>query len=158
MQDVYLTVKKRAFPSHGRVRVNEAILSDLAITEGGHLELVNETAKKTVRVTVIADKMVPAGQIRVSAEDIAALGVSEESRVLVRRAPPLQEKLSKTAAEANKAIAAGARNVEKTAKKTAGEVEAEARKAAGSIKKATGKTAKDIKKTVRKVTGKGDDL
>jgi hypothetical protein len=169
MQDVWLTVKKRAFPSHGRVRLNAAILPDLGVAEGGHVDLVNEATKKSASVTVIADSMVPAGQIRVSEEDLKTIGVTEGGEVLVRKTPPLQEKLSKAAAGANASISEGARKLDAAAKKSAGEIKAGASSAAGTIKKETKKasksigkaaekTAKDVKKVVKKATGKGDDL
>jgi hypothetical protein len=169
MQDVRLTVKKRAFPSHGRVRLNAAVLPDLGVSDGEHVDLVNEIAKKSVSVTVIADTMVPAGQIRVSEEDLRTMGLTEGSEVLVRKTPPLQEKISKVAAGANASIAGGARKLDAAAKKTAGEVKAGASSAATALKKETkkasknignaaGKTAKDVKKAVKNATGKGDDL
>src|SRR5208337_2516477 len=42
MQEVRLTLKKRAFPSQGRVRFNIAHLPDLGIQEGDHVDLINE--------------------------------------------------------------------------------------------------------------------
>ncbi|MGA2104977.1 MAG: hypothetical protein ABSG06_06250 [Methanoregula sp.] len=169
MPDVRLTIKKRAFPSHGRVRLNADNLPDLGIAEGDRVDLINEIAKKSVSVTVIADTMVPSGQIRVSAEDIKALGVNEGADVLVRKTPPLKEKVSKAAAEAGTSISEGAQKLDKAARKTAHEVKEEAATAAASLKKETkkasdrigkaaAKTAKDVKKTVKNVTGKGDDL
>ena len=46
MQEVRLTIKKRAFPSQGRVRLNVAHLPDLGILEGEHVDLINEATKK----------------------------------------------------------------------------------------------------------------
>jgi formylmethanofuran dehydrogenase subunit D len=169
MQDVRLTVKKRAFPSHGRVRLNAAVLPDLGVAEGEHVDLVNEIAKKSVSVTVIADTMVPAGQVRVSEEDLKAIGMTEGSEVLVRKTPPLKEKITKAAADTNASIAGSSRTLDAAARKTAGEVSAgasssvkllkkETKKASVWIEKTAAQTAKDVKKTVKKASGKGDDL
>lgn len=169
MQDVRLTIKKRAFPSHGRVRLNAAILPDLDVAEGEHVDLMNEAAKKSASVTVIADSMVPAGQIRVSEEDLKTIGLSEGDKVLVRKSAVLKEKLSKAAAEANASLEKEAKKIDAAAKKTAGNVSAGAASAAKAIKsetdkatksigKAVSKTTKDVKKAVKKATGKKDDL
>jgi hypothetical protein len=169
MQDVRLTIKKRAFPSHGRVRLNAAILPDLGVAEGGHVDLINEAAKKSASVTVIADSMVPAGQIRVSEEDLKTIGLSEGSEVLVRKSVAFKEKLSKAAAEANASLEKEAKKIDAAAKKTAGEVSTGATSAAKTLKKETdkatksigqavSKTSKDVKKAVKKATGKENDL
>jgi formylmethanofuran dehydrogenase subunit D len=144
MQEVRLTIRKRAFPSRGRVRLNIAHLSELEIKEGDHVDLVNEATGRAVTATVIADTMVQKGQIRVSEEDLSALGLADDADVLVRKTPPLQEKVKKTAGE-----------VKSGAEKTAESFKKEARKASDTIGKAASKTAGDVKKAVKKV--KGDD-
>jgi len=158
MQDVRLTVKKRAFPSHGRVRLNAAVLSDLDIGEGGRVDLVNEHTKKSVHVTVIADTMVPRGEIRVSGEDLESLGLSEGADVLVKKTPPLTETLSKTAAEANAVISAKAQSLENAAKTTVTQVKKESKKISDKVGKAASKTANDVKKSVNKMKTKERDL
>ena len=169
MQDVRLTIKKRAFPSHGRVRLNAALLPDLGVAEGEHVDLINEAGKKSASVSVIADTMVPVGQIRVSEEDLKAIGLVEGSEVLVRKTPPIKEQIAKAAGDAQASLATGTKKIDAAAKKTAGEVSAgaasavktlkkETDKATKSIGKTAGKTAKDVKKAVKKATGKGDDL
>ena len=169
MQDVRLTIKKRAFPSHGRVRFNAAILSDLGINEGEHVDLVNEATKKSVTATVIADTMVREGQIRVSEEDLKTLGLSDNDEVLVRRTPPLKEKIGKAADDAHKSLSKGAKTLNSTVRKTAGDVKTGAAKSADTVKKETLKasdkvgkiaanTAKEVKKTVNKATKPHDEL
>ncbi|MGA2160614.1 MAG: hypothetical protein ABSG28_00235 [Methanoregula sp.] len=169
MQDVRLTIRKRAFPSQGRVRLNVAHLPDLGIHEGENVDLINETSKKTVTTSVIADTMVREGQIRISEEDLKMLGLNDDDEVLVRRSLHLQEKLSKAAAEANTSISKGVGRLDNAVKKTAGEVKTgaaktadtvkkETKKASAGIGKAAAKTAKKVKKTVKKATGTGDDL
>jgi hypothetical protein len=169
MQEIRLTVKKRAFPSQGRVRLNIAHLPGLGIKEGEPVDLINESTKKTVTTTVIADTMVREGQLRVSEEDLKTLGLQDDEEVLVRRAPPLQEKMKKAASDANIALSKGAGKLDKTVKKTAGDVRAGAEKAADTVKKETkkatdkvgkaaAKTVKDVKKTVKKATGPRDTL
>jgi uncharacterized protein YjbJ (UPF0337 family) len=169
MQEVRLTVKKRAFPSQGRVRFNVAHLPDLGILEGGHVDLINESTKKTITTSVIADTMVREGQIRVSEEDLKALGLQDEEEVLVRKTPPLEEKIKKAAADANRSFSKGLDKLDEKVKKTTGDVKAgtakatdtvkkETKKASGKIGKTAAKTANTVKKTVKKVTGTGEDL
>ena len=97
MKEIYLTIRKRAFPSQGRVRFNIAHLVDLGIKEGDRVDLVNEATKKSVTVTVIADTIVREGQIRISEEDAKSVGLTEDDTVLIRKSPPATEKLRKAA-------------------------------------------------------------
>ena len=169
MQEVRLTVKKRAFPSQGRVRFNLAHLPALGIREGDHVDLINEATKKTITTTIIADTMVREGQVRVSEEDLKALGLQDDEEVLVRKTQPLHEKIKKAAADANASLTKGVDKLDGAAKKTAGEVKVEAGKAAAGLKKeakratdsvgkAAAKTVKDVKKAVKKATGPKDTL
>ncbi|MCK9581552.1 MAG: hypothetical protein M0Q92_14045 [Methanoregula sp.] len=159
MHEVRLTIKKRVFPSEGRVRLNVANLSALEVHDGERVDLINESAKKTVTAMVIADTMVKEGQIRVSGEDLAALDLLDGSEVLVVRTTPLQEKVKKAAADVNASLTRSVDSLDKVARKTAGEVTAEAGKAAEGLrqeaKKASdslGKTAGDVKKAVKDAT------
>ncbi|MDD1687380.1 hypothetical protein [Methanoregula sp.] len=167
MQEIRLTLKKRAFPSQGRVRINIAHLPELGIHEGDHVDLINEATKKTVTTSVIADTMVREGQVRVSEEDLKILGLDDDEEVLVRKTPPLDAKIKKAAADASTALSAGAKKLDGAAKKTAGDVKAgaakatetvkkESKKASDKIGKAAAKTADTVKKTVKKVKGKDD--
>lgn len=164
MQEVRLTIRKRAFPSKGRVRLNVAHLSDIGIGDGEHVDLVNEASGKTVTAVVIADTMVREGQIRVSDEDLSAIGLGDDAEVLVRKTPPLQEKVRKAADGASAALSKHAASLDKSVAKTAGELKTEAGKAAGSLKKGTReasdrigtaakKTARDVKDAVKKAAG-----
>jgi Fe2+ transport system protein FeoA len=142
MQEIELTIKKRAFPSKGRVRLHESKLTDLGIVNGDHVDLINETTKKTVTVTVISDTMVGTDEIRVSEDDLKALGLKEGDKVPVKKSLGLKEKLSKSSAD----VSAGA-------KKVGSDVAAGAKKAGASVGKAAGGAADTVKKTVK---GKDD--
>jgi anaerobic selenocysteine-containing dehydrogenase len=142
MQEVRLTIKKRAFPSKGRVRLHESKLTDLGIVNGDHVDLINETAKKTVTVSVISDTMVGQDEIRVSEEDLKALGLKEGDEVPVKKSLGLKEKLGKSTAD----VSAGA-------KKVGSDVATGAKKAGASVGKAAGSAADTVKK---KVKGKDD--
>jgi formylmethanofuran dehydrogenase subunit D len=142
MQEIELTIKKRAFPSKGRVRLHESKLTDLGIVNGDHVDLINETAKKTVTVSVISDTMVGQDEIRVSEEDLKALGLKEGDKVPVKKSLGLKEKLGKTTAD----VSAGA-------KKVGSDVATGAKKAGASVGKAAGGAADTVKK---KVKGKDD--
>ncbi len=187
MKEVRLTIKKRAFPSQGRVRLNIAHLPELGIHEGDHVDLVNETTKKSVTATVIADTMVREGHVRVSEEDLKTIGLNDDDDVLVRKTPPLQEKIKKVAADASKSLSKGVGKLDETVKKTTVDVKAGAAKTADTVKKETKKaseeagkaadimkketkkasdkvgkaaekTVKEVKKTVKKVIGPKDEL
>jgi formylmethanofuran dehydrogenase subunit D len=142
MQEVSLTIKKRAFPSKGRVRLHESKLTDLGIVNGDHVDLINETAKKTVTVSVISDTMVGQDEIRVSEEDLKALGLKEGDKVPVKKSLGLKEKLGKSTAD----VSAGA-------KKVGSDVATGAKKAGASVGKAAGSAADTVTK---KVKGKDD--
>jgi formylmethanofuran dehydrogenase subunit D len=142
MQEIELTIKKRAFPSKGRVRLHESKLTDLGIVNGDHVDLINETTKKTVTVTVISDTMVGTDEIRVSEDDLKALGLKEGDKVPVKKSLGLKEKLSKSTAD----VSAGA-------KKVGSDVATGAKKAGASVGKAAGGAADTVKKTVK---GKDD--
>ena len=169
MQELRLTVKKRAFPSQGRVRLNIAHLPSLGIREGEHVDLVNEATKKSVTVAVIADTMVRQGHVRVSEEDLKTIGLQDDDDILVRKSPPLQEKIKKVAAAAGTSLSKGAGKLDDTVRKTSGVVKTEAGKAAVSLKKETekasesmgkavAKTAVKVKKTVKKATKSDENL
>jgi anaerobic selenocysteine-containing dehydrogenase len=131
MDNLTLKTKKRAFPSHGRVRIHESRLTDLQIVNGDHIDLMNESAKKTVTVTVISDTMVGKDEIRVSEEDLKSLGLKEGDDVSIKKSLGLKEKVTKGA----------------------GDVATGAKKAGAAVGKAAGDTASAVKK---KVKGKDD--
>ena len=99
MDNLTLKTKKRAFPSHGRVRIHESRLTDLQIVNGDHIDLMNESAKKTVTVTVISDTMVGKDEIRVSEEDLKSLGLKEGDDVSIKKSLGLKEKVTKGAGD-----------------------------------------------------------
>ena len=169
MKDVRFTIKKRAFPSQGRVRLNLAHLPELGIREGDHVDLINETTKKTVTTTVIADTMVRVGHVRVSEEDLKSIGLNDDDDVLIRKTPPLEEKIKKAAADASKSLSKSVDKLDASVKKTTVDVKASAAKTADTVKKETKKasdkigkaaekTVKEVKKTVKKATAPRDEL
>ena len=139
MKELRLRIKKRAFPSQGRVRLNESALTGLEIQNGASVDLVNETTSKSISVTVYTDSMVEKGQARVSEEDLKKVGLKDGDMVIVRATPPLTEKLKKTSGEAAKSVKEGAGK--------AGEA---AKKAGGDVKKATTEGYESVKKKVTK--------
>ena len=142
MDTLTLRTKKRVFPSRGRVRMHESRLNELKIVNGDHVDLVNEAAKKTVTVTVIADTVVGRDEVRVSEEDLKSLGLKEGEDVSIRKSLGIKEKITKTTAD-----------VSTGAKKVGGDVATGAKKAGAAVGKAAGDTATTVKK---KVKGKDD--
>jgi len=122
--------------------MHESRLNELKIVNGDHVDLVNEAAKKTVTVTVIADTIVGRDEIRVSEEDLKALGLREGEDVSIRKSLGIKEKITKTTAD-----------VSTGAKKVGGDVATGAKKAGAAVGKAAGDTATTVKK---KVKGKDD--
>ena len=110
---VTLKVKVRAFPSHGRARVNETILPMIGAKEGEALLLaqyptVYDQKTKTVAVTGYGDKMVDKSVIMLSPEDMAALGVAEGDIISVIRKVTWTEKITKGAGKAGATVKEGA--------------------------------------------------
>jgi hypothetical protein len=140
--DLRLKIKKRAFPSHGRVRLHESRLSDLQIVNGDNIDLINETAKKTVTVSVNADTMVGKDEIRVSEEDLESLRLKDGEEVSIKKSFGIKEKVTK-----------GAGDVSAGAKKVGSDVATGAKKAGAAVGKAAGSAADTVKKTVK---GKDD--
>ena len=138
MDTLTLKTKKRVFPSRGRVRLHETRLAQLKIVNGDHVDLVNETAKKTVTVTVIADTMISRDEIRVSEEDLKSLGLKDGEEVSIKKSLGIKEKVSKTAGD-----------VSTGAKKVGGDVATGAKKAGAAVGKAAGNTATTVKKKVK---------
>ena len=138
MDTLTLITKKRVFPSRGRVRLHETRLAQLKIVNGDHVDLVNETAKKTVTVTVIADTMISRDEIRVSEEDLKSLGLKDGEEVSIKKSLGIKEKVSKTAGD-----------VSTGAKKVGGDVATGAKKAGAAVGKAAGNTAATVKKKVK---------
>jgi anaerobic selenocysteine-containing dehydrogenase len=153
MDNITLKIKKRAFPSHGRVRIHESRLTDLQIVNGDHIDLINETAKKTATVTVISDTMVGKDEVRVSEEDLKSLGLKEGDNVSIKKSLGLKEKVTKGAGD----VSAGAKKVGSDvatgAKKVGSDVATGAKKAGAAVGKAAGSATDTVKK---KVKGKDD--
>jgi hypothetical protein len=146
MHEVRLTVKKRAFPSQGRVRLNIAHLSGLGIREGEYVDLVNEATKKSITAAVIADTMVREGHVRVSEEDLKTVGLLDDEDVLVRKTQVSEGKIKKAAANAATLLAKVVSKPDDAVGKTAGSLKKGTKKAAVSVEKAAAKTPRKIKK------------
>lgn len=136
------------------LRLNIAHLPDLGIHEGDPVDLVNETTKKTVTATVIADTMVRVGHVRVSEEDLKSIGLNDDDDVLVRKASPIPEKIKKAAADANKSFSDGVDKLDAKVKKTAVKVKAGAAKTAETVKKETKKASDSVGVAVAKTSEK----
>ena len=149
MDTLTLKTKKRAFPSRGRVRLHETRLAQLKIVNGDHVDLVNEAAKKTVTVTVIADTMVGRDEIRVSEEDLKSLGLKDGEEVSIKKSLGIREKVSKTAGDVSTGAKKVGGDVATGAKKVGGDVATGAKKAGAAVGKAAGNTATTVKKKVK---------
>ena len=150
MEGIQLKVQVRAFPSVGRARLHESVLPDLGVKEGESLEIMKYPAvydekAKPISVAAYADRMLEKDIIKLSPEDIAALGVAEGDTVTVRRKVPLTEEIGKKAGEAGKAVSEGAGK--------AGEA---IMKSAGKAGEAVDKGAKEVVKKIKPEKGGND--
>lgn len=137
MADIRLKIKRRAFPSHGIVRITTDSLYELDILEGDAIDLINEGSGAATTVTAIADTMVEAGEIRVSEADLNAVGLKDGDTILVRKTPPLQEKVKKAVGDAGKSLSENIDSLSESVKKTAESVKSEAAKTAKTVETET---------------------
>ncbi|OPX70095.1 MAG: hypothetical protein A4E36_00676 [Methanoregulaceae archaeon PtaB.Bin009] len=149
MDSVKLKVQERAFPSRGRARLHKSYLSQLGIKEGDDVEISLGEEAKPVVVAVFADTLVEEGHIRLSPEDIAAIGAAPGSSVIVTRRPPLADRV-KTGAEttAEKVKGGAAQAAEKIrggAPEAAGKVKESATQAAEKVKEGASQAAEKVK-------------
>ncbi len=108
MDFVKLKVQERAFPSRGRARLHERYLKQLDINEGDEVEISVEGAEKPGIVAVFADTLVEEGHIRLSPQDIAAIGAAPGSTVTVKKRPPLVDRVKKGAEDTAGKVREGA--------------------------------------------------
>lgn len=158
MAESHLKIRKRAFPSQGRVRINVGILPELGIADGDTVDLVNENTNKVVSASTIADTMVGTEEIRVSEDDLEALGLKDGEEILVKRAMSLKEKAAKVVDDTHKRLVEEEKKIDTSIKKTAGDVKATAGKTADTIKKEAGKAGKKAKDAFDATRGRGKDL
>jgi hypothetical protein len=126
MDEVNLKIRKRAISSRGRARLHTDVFDALGLSEGASIDLINPGTGKSVAVSSFADSLVEEGTIRVSGEDIDAIGLSGDGTVLVKKTPPLPERakafaqgaaeeLSRDLKKAEKSVRGGAEIVAKKA-------------------------------------------
>lgn len=151
MEGIQLKVQVRAFPSEGRARIHESVLPDLGIKEGEDLEIlkypaVYDDSSKPVSVAAYADAQVGRDIIRLSPEDMAALGVAEGDTVTVRRKVPLSEQIGKKVDETSKTITGHAEQAGEKITKGAEQAGESLKKEAGQAGQALDKGARDLMK------------
>lgn len=134
MEEVRLKVQKRAFPSHGRARLHTSMLSKLGADEGSKLVIANESKGTSVTVTLFADSMVEEGYIRLSPEDLTALGLFEEDTVIISKKPPISQEVRERAARTADQVSERIERAGETVRKEAGKAKEETIQAAGAVK------------------------
>jgi len=139
MEGIEVKVQKRAFPSRGRARIHTSLLADLAVEEGGSIEIA--AGEKVVKLGAFADSMVAEGVVRMDPEDMKKIGVEDGATVMVRRVTPMMEKLKKDTKGTTEKISKGASH-------DGGKVARGAGSAAESVKTGAGTAAETVKKTV----------
>lgn len=143
MDEVTLKIRKRAMSSKGRARIHSDVFDTLGLAEGDSLDLTDPSGKKSVTVTAFADSLVEEGYIRLSAEDIGALGLAEEGTVRAKKTPPLAEQakaFAKGAADGiSKDIGKARESVESGTKAAAAKADETGKALAGAASKAAKK-------------------
>ncbi len=157
MDEVVLKVQKRAVASRGRARLNKSMLAALDAREESKLEIVNQAMNRSVTVTLFADSLVEEGYIRLSEEDLEALGLKEEDTVVIRKKPPLPEKIKGKAEEAAEIVSEGIGKAGEAARREVSRAKAETVEAAGTVRgeivKAYGKVVEEVTPYTEKVEG-----
>jgi len=146
MDSLKLKIQERAFPSRGRARLHETYLKQLGIKEGDEVEISFEGAAKTGIVTVFADTLVEEGHIRLSPQDIAAIGAAPGSTVTVKKRPPLVERVKKGAEDTAGKVKEGAGQV-------AEKIKGGAPQAAEKVKEGVGQAAEIVKEEAAAAKG-----
>ena len=95
MSDLVLTARKRAFPSTGRARINEATLKELGVNERDEIDVGRMAKDRWITVSAFSDSMVGLDEIRLSLEDLSVLGIEEGTAVVVEKNVPLREQVEK---------------------------------------------------------------
>ena len=104
MDEILLIAQKRAFPSRGRARIHEDALLELEIEEGASIEIGVPDVDKWISATAFADSLVTSGHIRLSEEDIKAIGASEGSKLRIRKKASMTEQIKGGVGKTGEAI------------------------------------------------------
>ncbi len=154
MDEVRLKVQKRAVPSHGRARLHTSMLSELGVQEETKLEIVNEPLSKGVTVTLFADSMVEEGYIRLSSEDLEALGLVDGDVVVIRRKPPITERVRETVEETAERVSGEIEKAGETIRREAGEAAERVERAGKTVKREAGEAAERARTEAVKAYGR----
>jgi hypothetical protein len=111
MEGIGLKVQVRAFPSHGRARVNESVLEMLDVAQGDQIDLYSTPDAKPITVTIYADSMVEVGAIRLDKDEVNKLGVQEGAVITVVKTPTFAEKIRGATSRTTKSVEEGVGSV-----------------------------------------------
>lgn len=148
MDSVQLIIQERAFPSRGRARLNEVYLKQLGIKEGDEVDLFKDASAKPVAVTVFADTLVEEGYIRLSTEDIASVGVAPGKTIIVKKRPPLAERVKKGAKDSAESVRASAKGAADSIKGKAKKAEKDLKEGSSAVKDTLEKGTDQVKKKI----------
>jgi bifunctional DNA-binding transcriptional regulator/antitoxin component of YhaV-PrlF toxin-antitoxin module len=149
METMKLKVQERAFPSRGRARLHESLLGKLEIKEGDGLELYKDESAKPLIVTAFGDRHVEDGNIRLSTEDIAELGIAPGAVITVKKRPYMQERIKKTAGETAESVKSGATKAGDSIKGGAAKASESIRGGAKGARETVGKGAESVTKKLK---------
>jgi len=107
MEQIELIAQKRAFPSRGRARIHGDDLSKLDLGEGAAVEISIPDMDRWVAVTAYVDSLVDLGSIRLSEEDLKAIGADAGSKLRVRKKPPVAEQIRTSVQGAASSVSSG---------------------------------------------------
>ena len=144
-----MKIQERAFPSRGRARLHESYLKVLGIKEGDEVDLYPDEKAKPVAVTVFADKLVEEGFIRLSTEDIARIGVAPGTSIIVKKRPPLADRVKKSAKDSAESVRSGAKGAAESIKGKTKKAEKNLKKGAAAAKETIDKSTETVKKKIQ---------
>jgi TrkA-C domain len=96
MDNIELVAQKRAFPSRGRARIHVNDLSKLEIQEGSTIEISIPGTDTWISATAFADSLVEPGHIRLSDDDLKAVGAGEGAMLRIRKKSAMTDQIRST--------------------------------------------------------------
>lgn len=145
MNQIELIAQKRAFPSRGRARIHGEDLSKLEAEEGAAIEVSILDMDKWVTVTAFVDALVDKGSIRLSEEDLKAIGADAGGKLRVRKKAPMTEQIKTTVKGAATSVSSGLGKAGESIKGTTPEsISTGAKEAAAGVGTSLGKAGESI--------------
>ncbi len=150
MEQIELIAQKRAFPSRGRARIHGDDLAKLEAAEGAAIEVSILDVDKWVSVTAFVDSLVDKGHIRLSEEDLKAVGADAGATLRIRKKGSMTEQVKGGVKGAASSVSSGLGKAGAAIKGTTPEkISAGAKGAASGVSSAVGGAVEAAKKKLK---------